>query len=298
MSKETDDKLSERLELLKTQLLPSDAISTYRQYESSASAVFNGPDYGGFTDIFEMCFTVLTEQLNTISFIAQQDWSDSRTVQFITMAHNVKPFYSAFDRVSHGFPDDAVILIRPLFETIIRVVYMSCYPQDPYAALVHKPPSGIRQFQLTNFVEKDLGLDWLSEYGIVSSFTHSNSHTILEYAVTYSETGIAPLNIVRPQGTLDYTQIVTNSITFYLYCYMQIVRRVFSVELQEKSHIELWQAAQELEDILKQILIEHPNPGGRFAKLVQDADHLVELIVQSDTKSNWQDLWQQLRAIE
>ena len=288
--------LSKRLKEISERLLPSDIIEQYHHYESVSHDDFTGADYGGFIDIFNISFTLLVKQVNRVSFVAKADWVDHRSVQYILLSHNIKTFYSVVDRVSYGFADDAIVLMRPLLETIIRLVHISCYPEDPYSVLVHKPPKGTRHFQFNNFVENDLKLDWLQEYGIVSSFTHSNSYRTIEYAAAYGGQGIAPREIVTQTSGRDYTEVVTNSITFYLYCYMQIVRRVFTVELEDSTDEEVWRDATEMEDILKTILLEHPNPSGRLLKLVKDADDLVNLILQADLgESPWEDIWAKMR---
>lgn len=94
-------------------------------------------------------------------------------------AYNVKTFYSALDRLTKGYYEDSITLTRGLYETFVRTLFISCHPDDAYNALIFKPPKGERAFNLTNFLRNELGLEWETKYGVMSTFAHSNSLQVL-----------------------------------------------------------------------------------------------------------------------
>jgi hypothetical protein len=291
----TDDQLKKKLDQICRELLPNPIIQEWRAKEEESKSNFHS-DYGRFENQFKLYLGTIVEQCYALNFIAKHDWPDHRSLQYCLMVYNTKPLYSSFDRLSNGFIDDAVTLLRPVFETIIRIIYISCFPEDPYAVLVHKPPKGIRQFQINNFIEKDLGLSWLKDYALLSSFTHSNSLSVIERMMEHlNSNGSTPFDVLLDQNQ-GYKDVCINFIAFYQYCYMHFIRRLFSVKLKDKKELALWKLSASLESLRRQSLLRHPNPSKHFEKLINDFENLVELALRCDNGENWQVAWNDLRT--
>ncbi len=159
--------------------VPSPLVVDLAQAEKDHFRRFN-TDYGRFVLQTEAEFTCLADLIDQLNFVDRSDWPTHRAIQFALVAHNLKTFYSAFDRLVRGHYDDATTLIRVLYETFVRLLFISCHPDNAYSALGFKPPKGVRRFNLTNFLADDLGLDWSTKYEIMSVFAHSNSFRVLE----------------------------------------------------------------------------------------------------------------------
>jgi hypothetical protein len=131
-----------------------------------------GREYGRFISQVELAFSLLVEIVDGINYVDKSGWPQHRSLQFILMVHNLKSIESALDRLVKGSYEDAISLVRGPYEALLRIVFISCFPADPYAGL-GKAPKGTRQFNATNFVEQDLGLDCPGEpYNLLWQVPH------------------------------------------------------------------------------------------------------------------------------
>ena len=115
-----------------------------------------------------------------MNFVDRTEWPPHRSVQYVLLSYNVKTFHSAFDRIVRGYYEDGIALTRGLYEAFVRVLFVSCFPDDAYNALVANAPKGTRRFNLKNFLDHDLGLQWETKYAVTSPFAHSNSLEALQ----------------------------------------------------------------------------------------------------------------------
>lgn len=165
-----DQWLSERL--------PTPLVLELVEDERTHFASFN-VDYGRYVGQFEVEFQALAGLIDDLNFVDRSAWPAHRNVQYVLAAHNVRTFFSALDRLVRGYYQDCFSLTRGLYETFVRMVFVSCYPESAYNVLMRKPPKGERTFNLTNFLRDDLGLAWETKYEIFSIFAHSNSFQVL-----------------------------------------------------------------------------------------------------------------------
>ena len=81
---------------------------------------------------------------------------------------------------------------RTSFDVWLRLIFISCYPAEPYAALTHRLPKGVVRFNATGFIKDQLRLDWHSMFEIMSAFTHGNTIEALESLQAASDRRGAP----------------------------------------------------------------------------------------------------------
>ena len=137
-------------------------------------------DYGRGIQQFYVEFGALVDAVDDVNFAERDHWPPFRYVQFVLLAKNLGSLHSAMDRLSRGFYQDALSLTRSSYDAWLRLVFISCYPDDPYAALMHRTPKGTPSFNATDLVRVQLRLDWLSKYRIMSAFAHGNSVDALQ----------------------------------------------------------------------------------------------------------------------
>lgn len=146
------------------------------KHKSFASKKFNG-----FTLYFEHAFELLVDLVFAINYSPKKQYPKYRTPQIFLLKNNLGPLFSGFERSVSGFYDEGLILFRACYEAIIKVYFISFYPSDYEAVLVRKLPKGKRQFNLSNFVDTDLKVDWDFIYRLLSRYTHGNTaKTLLE----------------------------------------------------------------------------------------------------------------------
>ena len=286
--------LDKRLHELYATHNPGAPLQEIRVFEQNHAVSFQQDKYYPYTQQFDLYLSTLIEQLYAINFLAKPDWPDHRIVQFTLLVENLRTFSSAYDCLSKGAYEDALILMRPIYETIIRVVWMSCYPDDPYACIARNPDG--RKFNLTNFIIAELKLDWWHEYKLLSAFSHSNSWTALESLIKHSQQESAPRIISMTLQVNDNLCSLNMNMLFYLfYCYFRVTRIVLTVEPKDKKEVDLWALANELEKLIAKIMKDHPNLSGRWALLLNDCDQLVELMRRADGGEDWKTAWNAIR---
>ena len=166
--------------------LPTELVVQTIDDERAHFERFNS-DYGRFVGQFEVEYQALAQLVDRLNFVDRSAWPSHRHVQYVLLAYNVRTFYSALDRLVRGYYEDCITLTLGLYETFVRILFVSCYPTTPYNALMAKLPKGERRFNLTNFLRDDLGLAWETKYSIMSVFAHSNSLRVLEALQRASE---------------------------------------------------------------------------------------------------------------
>lgn len=92
---------------------PSPVITELLRYETDhREQVLR--DYGRLVAQFEAQYTALAQLIEQVNFIDRSSWPPHRAVQYVLMSNNLKPFWSAVDRLTKGFYEDALTLLRGL----------------------------------------------------------------------------------------------------------------------------------------------------------------------------------------
>ena len=152
--------------------LPSQTMIELAEFERDHLERFR-QNYGRLHEQFAVAFDHLVAATERINYLDKSKWPSHRSLQFILLSHNLKSFPSAMDRLSKGYYEDSITLSHTLYETFVRMIFVSCYANDPFGA-VTTVPKGHPQFNLTNLVRDELRLDWRLLYENMSRFAHSN----------------------------------------------------------------------------------------------------------------------------
>jgi hypothetical protein len=250
-------------------------------------------DHGKFVGLFEIQYSALVRVIDQINFIEKAFWPNHRTTQFVLLAYNAKSLYSSFDRVAKGYYEDGITLTRGLYETFVRIVWMSCYPDDAFGALVRNAPN-VRKFNLTNFV-RDLSFDWQPVYRLMSSFAHSNSPQVI-WALE---------RIVRHEGEperfgarFDYDAKLADAaiplLSFVLLVQLRLAVERFIGSATPPDQ-EALQLARESIDLLTHGLVNSPSEMWRTT--ARDLDLLFDMLHLADRREDWKQFLRVSRAL-
>lgn len=264
--------------------LPSGPVVALTQAEIDHFKSFKS-DYGRFAGLFEVEFTSLVSLIDEANFVDKSAWPSHRPLQFILVAYNLRSLYSAFDRLARGYYEDSITLARTLYETFVRILFASCYPDDAYNTLMRKPPPGTKPFNLTNFVRDDLGLQWESTYGVMSGFAHSNAIGTLEAAKRATEGSGEPERFgLRLKFDAQRCELAIPLLQFVLLALLRfcVERLVGSSELRDRA---VMQTASESVEILMYGLKTHPKE--YWQAVASDLDRLFQMLVVADSRGDW-----------
>lgn len=272
---------------------PSPVIADLVQYEHGHRAQALR-EYGRLIAQFEAHYTALVQLIDQVNFVDRSSWPQHRAVQYVLMSYNLKPFWSAVDRLTKGFCEDALVLLRGLYETFVRVVFVSCHPDDPWGVLVNNPPKGTPAFNMTNFVRDELKLEWLSKYTIMSVFAHSNALQALDALKRASEQQGEPERFgLRLEYDTKLLELAGAFLQFLLLVYVRFTleRLIGASEVRDPEQLETARTSLAL---LTYGLDDHPKD--YWKGVAADLDFVFQVVEVADRGGDWRAMVRARRA--
>jgi hypothetical protein len=242
-------------------------------------------DYGRYVGQFEVAYQSLAELIDHLNFVDRSAWPPHRYVQYVLSAYNLRTFYSALDRLVRGYYEDCLALTRGLYETFVRMLFVSCHPDSAYNVLVRKPPKGERTFNLTNFLRDDLGLGWETKYEIFSIFAHSNSLHVLEALKRAGDRDGDPERFrVRIEYEPAMIEAAAPLLQFVLTAHLRFAVERFA-EVDPPLPTERLQDASDALALLTHGLTTHAKEHWRM--VAADLDMIFGMLVKADRREDW-----------
>lgn len=242
-------------------------------------------EYGNFIKQFEDFFNDMNDLVVLLNYVPKEGWSENKAIQYIIFPETMKTLHRAFEDVIDGYYDESMMLNRCVYETFIRIVFISCHPDEAKAAFV-KPQKGELAFNVSNFPNDTLKLDWRFLYSIMSAIQHSKKHRVLT-EITSRQAN--PNQIVRLLYESDRKvgmPMCVNIIMFNLACLFHALISIFSNDLdgseKTKDKKSRW---LDVDKALLMILEANPKPG--FASLAVDIKKIGRIIRTANEGKDW-----------
>ncbi len=250
-------------------------------------------EYGRIVAQFELFYDLINEIIIGVNYIDHRSWPKHRSLQLLLVNHNLKTIYSAFERAIKGFYEDSLNLLRTNYEALVRVIWISCYP-DRAGAGVHEHKDGGREFNLTEFIKDDLKLNWRS-YKFLSVFTHGNQPAVMyDWIDIFKKIKKEPISI-ELKFDKKYLEVALNYLIFLSYSYLKTTIDLFVTSKNDLLKEKTITDGEKLLDIWKQSLLSHP--GGYWPILIKDLDDILKMCLSADAGQNWRNTWNQIRAL-
>jgi hypothetical protein len=263
--------------------LPSRTIGELGEFEHDHLARFR-QDYGRLHDQFDVAFDQLVAAIERVNYIDKSSWPSHRSLQFMMLAHNLKSFPSAMNRLSNGYYEDSITLSRTLYEAFVRVVWVSCYAHDPLGAVM-AVPKGHPKFNLTNFVRDELRLDWRLLYENMSRFAHSNSPaTMASLARLITRDGepeLFGLQFDEDRATLE---VAATFLPFLLLAYLRTVVEIL-IGTGDPVATSQMDIARETIALLELVVTGSEKP--LWLTIAADLGYVLKLMNIADTGGDW-----------
>lgn len=242
-------------------------------------------EYGRGIQQFYVEFGALVDAADDVNFAERDHWPPFRYVQFVLLAKNLGSLHSAMDRLSRGFYQDALSLTRSSYDAWLRLVFISCYPDDPYAALMHRTPKGTPSFNATDLVRVQLRLDWLSKYRIMSAFAHGNSVDALQSLQAAIERSGDPERFGLQQSyDVSRIELVYPFLEFLVLAYLRfVVERLLAPHDARTPGVS--RRAEESIAFIRHKFTDHPKP--YWHATMTDLDYVFELLAAADRGDDW-----------
>lgn len=264
--------------------LPSGFTTDLRAMEMDHVAVVSA-EYGRMFAQLDVELTALAQLIDVVNFVDRTDWPPHRTVQYLLIWANAKSFHSAIELLLKGHYEDCLAITRGLYETFVRTVFISCYPDAVASTLMPSPPKGERRFNLTNFLEHDLGLEWEANYKVMSTFAHSQAIVVLgAWQRALAREGEPERFGISHGFETERFELAAAFLQFVLLAHLRCVtdRLVGSSAVPD---YDVLATALEARDLLQFCLEDHPKP--YWQRIRGDLDYVFEVMEMADTGGDW-----------
>lgn len=282
--------LKNGLDQLCNELLPSDVVEDIKNAELVFLAKTER-DYGRFMDQFKISYDLIVKLSRYLNYV-ERGWPKHRSAQFLLLIHNLKSLYSAFDRLTKGFYEDSFILIRPPYESILKIVFITCYPGRPYFPIVGKDENKTT-FNFTSFMNDQLKLKW-SEYDIYSWASHANKYSVMTDAKALYLGEKKDDISLKFKYNEKLLQVGINSIQFVSWFYLKLILKLFVTKDYNSHAKDLRAKAERLCFLRESALLLSPSKS--IPKAVKDSNNLFEMIDRVERGENWKDAWKEIRG--
>lgn len=288
--REERDWLIKRLdELCDTE--PSQVVLDIKRYEKDHLRKVS-KEFGRFVNRFEFYYGLMAKITKGVNYIEKLNWPKHRSVQFMLIVYNLNSIYSSFDRLVKGFYEDSIVLFRPAYEAFIKVIYITCYPDDPCSIVTGLKSSSVKQFNLTNFVKHELKLDW-SDYHLLSIISHAKGYSVLTEVVKISREGQKEPITSELKFDEKMFELGTSYIDFLLLVYLKIIVCLFTTSYNRILKKEMVEKAKELIVLGERIISLHPKD--YWPQLMEDIEDILKMIEEVEGGKDWRESWRNIR---
>jgi len=243
-------------------------------------------NFRGFFEYFEPAFNLLTSLVKSLNYCPRGHWPEHRILQFVFMPGVLKSLYRAFDDLLEGFYHESLMLLRSVYETVLRIVFVSCYPQDRWATLTPPPftPKGMRRFNATNFLPHDLNIDWSWLYRPLSMQVHSRQPEVLERIMAVSQ-GQLQLHALELSADEELAGLAMNSATFLLWLLIRLSRALFlDAQILGGAPDDPLRRIRTADRVLRAVCEAHPKA---FSRAVPEADLVLRVVQAAELGLDW-----------
>lgn len=276
------------------------AFTDIQDYQTK-HRLYMGKDYRRFMNQFEMFFCSMVEYSHNINYLDKKAWPINRGFQFVISTRALKQFYSAYTLLIDGAYEDSITILRSVYESFLRIIFVSCHPECPYNAYYSKEQTGAK-FNATGLVRDELKLDWTT-YSITSAFAHSNMYNVMGDMIELGIDKKPKVIALTYEKDDDMISMITNFIMFLVAAYLDAYEQLFTVDItKHKQKKELQQHIDKLHSyaqINHEALRSH-NANENWRKTAVDLEDIFELIKAMDAnpKLNWLVKWSEIRKAE
>jgi hypothetical protein len=255
--------------------------------------------YHPFNRQFEMYFSMMVDISYNLNYLKKKDWPKNRALQYVIATHALKQFYSAYDLYQSGFYEDSLALIRSIYESFLRIVFISCNPATPSNAYYFKGQTGPR-FNATGFVKDELGLKW-ENYSVLSVFAHSNTFRVIEEMVDNVMKGQNKPISLKYESDDDMISAVVNYLLFMIVAFMRLFNEVFMIDTKEyNGQLILLQNLAKLSQYSNEadLTLKNHSENKLWRQTGYDLDDIFRLMEKMDGDSTleWKKVWKNIRS--
>jgi hypothetical protein len=232
---------------------------------------------------FEDYFDVLNDIISSLNFVPKENWPQYKGLQFLMFPETLKTLHRAFEDTLDGYYEEAIMLLRSVYESYIRMIFVACYPKDYEAIFIKRKHK--RNLNITNFVKDELRFDWEFIYRFTSCIAHAKIYPIAERWIQLSKGKDKYPISLEYKYDKDGISRPMNLSTFLLYVLVNITLAIFKEDLSN-SKIDQNDVAriEKIDKALRGIVESLPN---KFSTTITDIDKINKIIEEVKKGEDW-----------
>ncbi len=249
-------------------------------------------DYQRFVAQTEAYLDLLVRAVHHTNYVAKSGWPPHKTAQILLVVHNVKPLLSGFDRLMKGYYEDGLALFRISYEALLRILFISLNPDDPYYSFAPRT-KGLKQFNLSNFVAQELKLNW-SHYRVMSSMAHANQFKAMGQLIELHKEGQTDPIAVAFRFDESMLSLGMNHLHILVLLYLRTVLTLFIAHGQNDADVDVANQCRRYIALYQKALACHVNP--HLRPVAKDIDDIFEMLAKVEAGHDWKIVWERLRG--
>lgn len=244
-------------------------------------------DFYNFVKNFQDFFEELNTIVGRLNFVKKDGWHKHNGSQYLFYPDALKTLHRAFEDTLDGYYDEAMMLIRSVYETFLRIVFISCYPQEWDAVYMNRKSK--MNFEVTGFVKDHLKLDWEFMYRLMSRVSHSKTHSYLKEVIKRAQAPSKDLVCLQYKPSPKMIWMPINGICFVQSCLYHVLLVLFEKDFPGDKML-----APRLDRILKidraLLLIIKGNDQNKFGELANGIIKIGKIIKAAESGKDWKSL--------
>ena len=272
----------------------TEASDNVLKYEEAQFFVKTHGDksYGRFRGQFRLFFELANKIILGLNYIDKSKWPENRPIQFLFIVNNLRAIHTSTGILLRNNWEESMSVMRAPLEAFFRIVWISANPSRVSAG-VAKQKDGGKEFNLTNFIQDDLKLDW-KDYQMMSMKAHSNYISVIQDHLSLNEgTYEYPIMLKLKEDKVMF-EVCVNYIIFLEILYLKYLVEVLVTDTHEE-HLseELISDARDYVRLKQEMLKTHPKD--YWPSVADDIDDIIELIKRCDAGEEFKNIWQNIR---
>ncbi len=288
MGKRTTLSEKEVESLLNEVLSPDPARTTLEIYEFiSLHRVKIESEIGRFLKYFEDFFDEINIVIQLLNFVPKENWKMHKAIQYLLYPEAMKTLHRAFEDLIDGYYDESLMLVRSVYETFLRIVFLSCYPTEWEAVFFDRKNK--MNFNVTSFVKDHLKVNLDLVYRFTSKVHHSKIHKNLQSLVERSKPNTGNPIRLEYKGDRKSMEISVNFLTLVLACLFHSMISIFGEDFHGYLKLEDRIARlMRIDRILLSLVALHPKE--KFASFSGGLEKIGEIIRAADSGKDWKQI--------
>ena len=239
---------------------------------------------GKMFDLFEYCFDELNIIIQYLNYVPKENWNKQKSTQYLIIPETMKTLHRSIEDALDGYYDESIMLNRSVYETLIRVVFLSCYPDEWEAVFIERKNK--MRFEVTGFVKDHLKVHWHWQYQLMCCVAHSKIYNHLSRIKEINEDPVKGTVFLKYSKDFTALSAAMNISLFNLCALVHILVSIFEKDFENYDNLEKRKDnIHEIDESLRSLI--QLNERQNFKLLAKDIEKVGMIIRSAESGNDW-----------